>query len=237
MDERRYMEDEMHPHRKIEDMTEHVKQYSQESEKHQKKMIHLRSVLMQNAQQVSASLPERSEFSLSDISIQKMAECELSEICIKKLHQTHGHENSETVEHLKRIDESFAELLSFKESIKEQASHFTGLEEELRLVTGPPEECVGQYHEVVRDIAISVIREEMLKNAQEAELERAKREREEEAKRAQDDLLKDEEETALKAKKKEEEKAKKKKQASKAAAAAIKGAYGRKVTVKKGRKK
>ena len=35
------------------------------------------------------------------------------------------------------------------------------LKEELRQVTGPADQCVGQYHEVVRDIAICMIRDEM----------------------------------------------------------------------------
>jgi len=62
------------------------------------------------------------------------------------------------------------------ENINQEAQHFKGLKEELRLVTGPADQCVGQYHEVVRDIAICMIREET-----NAVMERKKREQEEQA--------------------------------------------------------
>ena len=86
---------------------------------------------------------------------------------------------------------------------------FKGLEEELRLMARQTDQCAWQYHAMVRDLAICMIREEVLEKANDAEAERRKRELEEEAIRMQADLLQSEEEAKLSKRREEEKKAKK----------------------------
>ena len=116
----------------------------------------------------------------------------------------------DTGQNLQKIDAKFEDMRRLIDNIHEESQNFKGLKEELRLVTGPADQCVGQYHDVVRDIAICMIREEMLNKAKEVEMERKKREQEEQAQRAQEDLLKNEEESEATRRREEEKKAKKK---------------------------
>jgi len=202
VDERRYMDDDCHPERKIEDMTQQVTLLSREIENHQKKMMQLRTLLTQDMHKVSASVPEGAN------GVVKGEEMEPDTLLEMYISVNSG--SMETGEQLQNVDTSFAEMQRLMTNIKEELQLFKGLQDELHIVTGPSDQCVGQYHEVVRDIAVCMIRDEMIKKAQDAELARAKREQEEEAKRAQEDLLKDEEEMELNKKRDEEKKAKKK---------------------------
>ena len=208
LDERRYMDDECNPERKIEDLTRNVIDTSREVEMHQEKMMQLRAGLLKVAEQLSNSTSQSVDACMEEEAEQHMDLLHMYSDATGKAHDVG--ERAEVRQNLQKVDQKFAVMQRLIETVHHETQKFKGLQEELRAVTGPADQCVGQYHEVVRDIAICMIREEMLNKAKKAEQERTKREQEEEAKRAQEDLLKDEEEMENRKRTEEEKKAKKK---------------------------
>jgi serine/threonine protein kinase len=207
-EERRYMDDDCRPEHKVEDTTHYVSQLARQIDVHQTKLMQLRDGLMQVAQQVSASAAQGGDAGMHPEEVADMAL--LGMFLAGATNSNNASKCADTGQNLQKIDAKFEDMRRLIDNIHEEAQNFKGLKEELRLVTGPADQCVGQYHEVVRDIAICMIREEMLNKAKEVEMERKKREQEEQAQRAQEDLLKNEEESEAIRRREEEKKAKKK---------------------------
>jgi len=207
-EERRYMDDDCRPEHKVEDTTHYVSQLARQIDVHQTKLMQLRDGLMQVAQQVSASAAQGGDAGLHPEEVPDMAL--LSMFLAGATNSNNASKCEDTEQNLQKIDAKFEDMRRLIDNIHEESQNFKGLKEELRLVTGPADQCVGQYHEVVRDIAICMIREEMLNKAKEVEMERKKREQEEQAQRAQEDLLKNEEESEATRRREEEKKTKEK---------------------------
>jgi len=132
------MDDDCHPERKIEDMTQQVMLLSREIENHQKKMMQLRTLLTQNMHQVSASVPEGAD------GVMKGEEREPDTLLEMYISVNSG--STETGEQLQNVDASFAEMQRLMTNIKEELQLFNGLPEECRIVTGPSDQCVGQVY-------------------------------------------------------------------------------------------
>ena len=136
VDERRYMDDDCHPERKIEDMTQQVMLLSREIENHQKKMMQLRTLLTQDVHKVSASVPEGAD------GVVKGEEMEPDMLLEMYISVNSG--STETGEQLQNVDTSFVEMQRLMTNIKEELQLFKGLQDELHIVTGPSDQCVGQ---------------------------------------------------------------------------------------------
>ena len=205
-EERRYMDDDCRPENKVEDTTRYVLDLSHQINEHHTKLMQLRTGLMRVAQQVSASAAQSGGAAMRAEDVPDMALFDM--FSIRAPCSDDASRCTDTGQNLQKMDAKFEDMRRLMGTIHEEAQHFRGLKEELRQVTGPADQCVGQYHEVVRDIAICMIRDEMLNKAKEVEMERKEREQEEQAQRAQEALLKDAEESEAN-RREEEKKAKK----------------------------
>jgi len=130
------MDDDCHPERKIEDMTQQVMLLSREIENHQKKMMQLRTLLTQDVHKVSASVPEGAD------GVVKGEEMEPDMLLEMYISVNSG--STETGEQLQNVDTSFVEMQRLMTNIKEELQLFKGLQDELHIVTGPSDQCVGQ---------------------------------------------------------------------------------------------
>ena len=165
LDERRYMTDDCHPDTKIDDLTSYVVHLAHEIESRQERIMHVRDLLWQGEQQVLSSVAGG-----GDADVQNEEQTSLLQMYLS----TKGDDNSvgstETGERLQFVDEGFGAVEELMELVAKEAQQFQGLPEELRLVTGPADLCVGQYHQVVRDIATCMIRDEAVRKAREEAL-------------------------------------------------------------------